>query len=229
MTHVSNKDSLDEGFVRAAQEVIANPAERSKVIAGQDFEGLKQKLDKAPAITQFTQPMAEFYLGIPRARFNKLRAEHGDPFVSSATRPRSISKTSLLTWYAKVAKKSSGIQGRISGRFGRDKGGAPFFVLENPAGEIDCVISQVGITNLGHRAISDFFKNGAAIVALTIDQALALPWINQKEKDLWRNAYRAHLKEVYLAHIALLDRQELDDATAAAAETKPDSPIDDLI
>ena len=59
MTHVSSKDSLDEGFVRAAQEVIASPAERNKVIAGQDFKGLKQKLDKAPSKTLFTQSMAD--------------------------------------------------------------------------------------------------------------------------------------------------------------------------
>lgn len=229
MTHVSNKDSLDEGFVRAAQEVIANPAERSRVIAGQDFEGLKQKLDKAPAITQFTQPMAEFYLDIPRRSFNKLRAEHGDPFISSATKPRSISKTSLLNWYAKVVKKVRGLQGQIYGRVGRMESGSPFLVLEKSPGKIGRVVSHADINNLDYDEIADFFKNGAAVVALTIDQALALPWINQKEKDLWRNAYRAHLKEVYLARIALLDRQELDDATAAVAETKPNSPIDDLI
>lgn len=62
-------------------------------------------------------------------------------------------------------------------------------------------------------AIEEAFRDGATVVALTIDQALALPWQSNGEKQLWRKAYRTHLMAVHAAQMALLDRQELDEDT----------------
>ncbi|UXA57881.1 hypothetical protein M0D47_03140 [Xanthomonas prunicola] len=215
MTNVSTAESFEEGFFRAALEVIAKRDERNAIIASRDFDGLRQRLDRSASTTHFTQPMAEFYLGIPRRQFDKLKREHGNPFLISKSTPRSITKVELLTWYAQVTKAREQIQEPISGKFGRTGKGIPFIVIRESAGKIKSVISHAGITGLDMSAIEEAFQQGATILALTIDQVLALPWQSNSEKRRWRNVYRSHLMAVHDAKMAWLDRQELDE------ETKP--------
>ncbi|GAE50023.1 hypothetical protein XPU_1555, partial [Xanthomonas arboricola pv. pruni str. MAFF 311562] len=95
MTNIGKAESFYDGFLRAALEVIAKRDEREAIIDSQDFDGLKQRLDRSPSTTCFTQPMAEFYLGIPRRYFDKLKREHGNPFAGSKSSPRSITKAEL--------------------------------------------------------------------------------------------------------------------------------------
>ncbi|WP_267087013.1 hypothetical protein [Xanthomonas sacchari] len=213
MTNISKAESFEEGFLRAALEVIAKRDERLATIASRDFDGLKQRLDRSPSTTRFTQPMAEFYLSIPRHQFDKLKREHGNPFAVSKSTPRSITKVDLLTWYAQVTKAREQIQEPISGKFGRTGQGIPFIVIRESAGKIKSVISHAGITGLDMSAIEEAFEQGATILALTIDQALALPWQSSPEKRRWRNAYRSHLMAVHAAQMALLDRQDLEEET----------------
>ncbi len=213
MTNISKAESFEEGFLRAALEVIAKRDEREAIIASQDFDGLKQRLDRSPSTTRFTQAMAEFYLSIPRRQFDKLKREHGNPFLISKNTPRSIPKVDLLTWYAQVTKAREKIQDPISGKFGRTGKGIPFIVIRESAGKIKSVISHAGITELDMSVIEEAFQQGATILALTIDQALALPWQSNPEKRRWRNAYRLHLMAVHDAKMAWLDRQELDEDT----------------
>ncbi|KFA30034.1 hypothetical protein FQK02_09705 [Xanthomonas vasicola] len=213
MTNVSTAESFEEGFFRAALEVIAKRDERNAIIASRDFDGLRQRLDRSASTTHFTQPMAEFYLGIPRRQFDKLKREHGNPFAVSKSTPRSITKAELLTWYAQVTKAREQIQEPISGKFGRTGKGIPFIVIRESAGKIKSVISHAGITGLDMSAIEEAFQKGATILALTIDHALVLPWQSNAEKRLWRNAYRSHLMTVHAAKMAWLDRQELDEDT----------------
>jgi hypothetical protein len=215
MTNVSKADSFDEGFHRAAIEVIAKRDERNAIIDARDFLGLRKMLDQSPGTTCFTQPMAEFYLRIPRRQFDKLKREHGNPFAVSKSTPRSITKAELLTWYAQVTKAREQIQEPISGKFGRTGQGIPFIVIRESSDKIKSVISHAGITGLDMSAIEEAFRNGATVVALTIDQALALPWQSNPEKRRWRDVYRSHLMAVHDAKMAWLDRQELDE------ETKP--------
>lgn len=85
-------------------------------------------------------------------------------------------------------------------------------IRESPD-KIKSVISHAGITGLDMSAIEEAFQQGATVVALTIDQALALPWRSSPEKRRWRNAYRSHLMAVHAAQMAVLDRQELDEDT----------------
>ncbi|MGN5814880.1 hypothetical protein ABUK37_21160, partial [Xanthomonas citri pv. mangiferaeindicae] len=89
----------------------------------------------------------------------------------------------------------------------------PFIVIRESAGKIKSVISHAGITELDMSVIEEAFQQGATILALTIDQALALPWQSNPEKRRWRNAYRLHLMAVHDAKMAWLDRQELDEDT----------------
>ncbi|MCC8531377.1 hypothetical protein LN457_00850 [Xanthomonas phaseoli] len=213
MTNISKAESFDDGFLRAALEVIAKRDERDAIIDSQDFDGLKHRLDRSPSTTRFTQPMAEFYLGIPRRQFDKLKREHGNPFLISKSTPRSIAKVELLTWYAQVTKAREKIQEPISGKFGRTGKGIPFIVIRESPDKIKSVISHAGITGLDMSAIEEAFQQGATILALTIDQVLELPWQSSSEKRRWRNAYRSHLMTVHAAHMALLDRQELDEDT----------------
>ncbi|MFA3864832.1 hypothetical protein P2C58_20745 [Xanthomonas perforans] len=213
MTNVSTAESFEEGFFRAALEVIAKRDERNAIIASRDFDGLRQRLDRSASTTHFTQPMAEFYLGIPRRQFDKLKREHGNPFAVSKSTPRSITKAELLTWYAQVTKAREQIQEPISGKFGRTGKGIPFIVIRESAGKIKSVISHAGITELDMSVIEEAFQQGATILALTIDQALALPWRSNAEKRRWRNAYRSHLMTVHASKMAWLDRQELDEDT----------------
>ncbi|MFW9440492.1 hypothetical protein ACE8C5_18045 [Xanthomonas euvesicatoria] len=213
MTNISKGESFEDGFLRAALEVIAKRDEREAIITSQDFDGLKQRLDRSPSTTRFTQAMAEFYLSIPRRQFDKLKREHGNPFLISKSTPRSIPKVDLLTWYAQVTKARERIQERISGKFGRTRKGFPFIVIRESAGKIKSVISHAGITELDMSVIEEAFQQGATILALTIDQALALPWQSNPEKRRWRNAYRLHLMAVHDAKMAWLDRQELDEDT----------------
>ncbi|WP_157883166.1 hypothetical protein [Xanthomonas citri] len=42
MTNISKAESFDDGFLRAALEVIAKRDERKATIVSQDFDGLKQ-------------------------------------------------------------------------------------------------------------------------------------------------------------------------------------------
>ncbi len=213
MTNISKAESFEDGFFRAALEVIAKRDEREAIIASQEFDGLKQRLDRSPGTTHFTQSMAEFYLGIPRRQFDKLKREHGNPFLISKSTPRSIAKVELLTWYAQVTKVLEQIQEPISGNFGRTARGIPFIVIRASPNKIKSVISHAGITGLDMSAIEEAFQQGATILALTIDQALALPWQSNGEKKLWRKAYRAHLTMVHASQMALLDRQELGEDT----------------
>ncbi|MBV6690067.1 hypothetical protein KV692_19925 [Xanthomonas euvesicatoria pv. physalidis] len=213
MTNISKAESFEDGFLRAALEVIAKRDEREAIITSQDFDGLKQRLDRSPSTTRFTQAMAEFYLGIPRRQFDQFKREHGNPFLISKSTPRSIAKVELLTWYAQVTKAREQIQAPISGNFGRTGKGIPFIVIRESAGKIKSVISHAGITGLDMSVIEEAFQQGATILALTIDQALALPWRSNAEKRRWRNAYRSHLMTVHASKMAWLDRQELDEDT----------------
>ncbi|MGQ5340830.1 hypothetical protein [Xanthomonas arboricola] len=213
MTNISKAESFEDGFLRAALEVIAKRDEREAIITSQDFDGLKQRLDRSASTTRFTQAMAEFYLGIPRRQFDQFKREHGNPFLISKSTPRSIAKVELLTWYAQVTKAREQIQEPISGNFGRTGKGIPFIVIRESAGKIKSVISHAGITGLDMSVIEEAFQQGATILALTIDQALALPWQSNPEKRRWRNAYRLHLMAVHDAKMAWLDRQELDEDT----------------
>lgn len=213
MTNISKAESFEDGFLRAALEVIAKRDEREAIIASQDFDGLKQRLDRSPSTTRFTQAMAEFYLSIPRRQFDQFKREHGNPFLISKSTPRSITKAELLTWYAQVTKAREQIQEPISGKFGRTGKDIPFIVIRESSGKIKSVISHAGITGLDMSVIEEAFQQGATILALTIDQALALPWQSNPEKRRWRNAYRLHLMAVHDAKMAWLDRQELDDDT----------------
>ncbi|MCP3037593.1 hypothetical protein K6X12_00070 [Xanthomonas euvesicatoria pv. allii] len=213
MTNISKAESFEDGFLRAALEVIAKRDEREAIITSQDFDGLRQRLDRSASTTRFTQAMAEFYLGIPRRQFDQFKREHVNPFLISKSTPRSISKVELLTWYAQVTKAREQIQEPISGKFGRSGKGIPFIVIRESAGKIKSVISHAGITGLDMSAIEEAFRDGATILALTIDQALALPWQSNPEKRRWRNAYRLHLMAVHDAKMAWLDRQELDEDT----------------
>ncbi|MBB4129643.1 MULTISPECIES: hypothetical protein [Xanthomonas] len=213
MTNISKAESFEDGFLRAALEVIAKRDEREAIITSQDFDGLKQRLDRSASTTRFTQAMAEFYLGIPRRQFDQFKREHGNPFLISKSTPRSIAKVELLTWYAQVTKAREQIQEPISGNFGRTGKGIPFIVIRASAGKIKSVISHAGITGLDMSVIEEAFQQGATILALTIDQALALPWQSNPEKRRWRNAYRLHLMAVHDAKMAWLDRQELDEDT----------------
>lgn len=213
MTNISKAESFEDGFLRAALEVIAKRDEREAIITSQDFDGLKQRLDRSPSTTRFTQAMAEFYLGIPRRQFDQFKREHGNPFLISKSTPRSIAKVELLTWYAQVTKAREQIQEPISGNFGRTGKGIPFIVVRASAGKIKSVISHAGITGLDMSVIEEAFQQGATILALTIDQALALPWRSNVEKRRWRNAYRSHLMMVHASKMAWLDRQELDEDT----------------
>ncbi|MCC8613069.1 hypothetical protein [Xanthomonas euvesicatoria] len=213
MTNIGKAESFEDGFLRAALEVIAKRDEREAIIAIRDFDGLRQRLDRSPSTTRFTQAMAEFYLGIPRRQFDQFKREHGNPFLISKSTPRSISKVELLTWYAQVTKAREKIQEPISGKFGRTGKGIPFIVIRAPAGKIKSVISHAGITGLDMSAIEEAFQQGATILALTIDQVLELPWQLSSEKRRWRNAYRFHLMAFHAAQMAWLDRQELDEDT----------------
>ncbi|WP_340648716.1 hypothetical protein [Pseudoxanthomonas winnipegensis] len=213
MTNVSRADSFEEGFHRAAIEVIAGRDQRHAVINARDFCSLRKMLDQSPGTTRFTQAMAEFYLGIPRRQLDQLKREHGNPFAASKSTPRSVTKVDLLTWYAQVTKARERIQEPISGKFGRTGKGIPFIVIRESPDKIKGVISHAGITGLDMSAIEEAFQQGATVVALTIDQALALPWQSSFEKRRWRNAYRSHLMAAHEARMAWLDRQELDEDT----------------
>ncbi|MBB2805612.1 hypothetical protein XarbCFBP7604_11285 [Xanthomonas arboricola] len=213
MTNISKAESFEDGFFRAALEVIATSDERKTIIASRDFDGLRQRLDRSPGTTRFTQAMAEFYLSIPRRQFDQFKREHGNPFLISKSTPRSITKVELLTWYAQVTKAREQIQEPISGNFGRTGKGIPFIVVRASAGKIKSVISHAGITGLDMSVIEEAFQQGATILALTIDQALALPWQSNAEKKHWRNACRSHLMTVHASKMAWLDRQELDEDT----------------
>ncbi|WIX24876.1 hypothetical protein PUV44_20330 [Xanthomonas arboricola pv. corylina] len=216
MTNISKAESFEEGFLRAALEVIAGRDQRHAIIDARDFLSLRKMLDQSPGTTRFTQAMAEFYLGIPRRQFDQFKREHGNPFLLSKSTPRSIAKVELLTWYAQVTKAREQIQEPISGNFGRTGKGIPFIVIRASAGKIKSVISHAGITGLDMSVIEEAFQQGATILALTIDQTLALPWQSNAEKKHWRNAYRSHLMTVHASKMAWLDRQELDEDTKPA-------------
>lgn len=213
MTNISRAESFEDGFLRAALEVIAKRDERNAIINARDFPSLRKMLDQSLGTTRFTQAMAEFYLGIPRRQFDQFKRAHGNPFLISKSTPRSIAKVELLTWYAQVTKAREKIQEPISGKFGRTGKGIPFIVIRESSEKIKSVISHAGITGLDMSAIEEAFQQGATILALTIDQVLELPWQSSSEKKRWRNAYRSHLMAFHAAQMACLDRQELDEDT----------------
>ncbi|GAE49022.1 hypothetical protein XPU_0554, partial [Xanthomonas arboricola pv. pruni str. MAFF 311562] len=99
----------------------------------------------------------------------------------------------------KITKAREKIQEPISGKFGRTLKGIPFIVIRESSEKIKSVISHAGITGIDMSAIEEAFRDGATVVALTIDQVLALPWQSNGEKQLWRKAYRTHLMAVHAA------------------------------
>ncbi|WP_440558948.1 hypothetical protein ACSYAP_002796 [Stenotrophomonas sp. STK1_22] len=217
MTLISNQDSLEEGFIRSALEIIANPGKRSAVVARLDHQTVRQLLDQAPSSTRFTQSMAEFYLAIPRRQFEALKRTHLNPFAHAAGRPKVISKGELLTWFGRVNKSVHAIAGKLEGRLGRTPNGTPFIVMRDKHRKINRIISHAGITTLDLDAIEEAFAHGAKIAALGVDQALTLPWADLAEKRLWRQAYRIYIDRTHAEKVALLDKQELDDATVNIA------------
>lgn len=219
MTLISNQDSLEEGFIRSALEIIANPGKRSSVVARSDHQTVRQLLDEAPSTTRFTQSMAEFYLAIPRRQFEALKCTHLNPFAQSVGRPKMISKGELLTWFGRMNKSVHAIAGELEGRLGRAANGTPFIVMRDASKKINRIISHVGIATLDIDAIEEAFARGARIAALGVDQALMLPWADLAEKRLWRQAYRIHIDRSHAEMVALLDRQELDEATVTAPES----------
>lgn len=219
MTLISNQDSLEEGFIRSALEIIANPGRRSAIVARSDHQTVRQLLDQAPSSTRFTQSMAEFYLTIPRRQFEALKRTHLNPFAHAAGRPKVISKGELLNWFGRVNKSVHAIAGELEGRLGRTPNGTPFIVMRDAKKKINRIISHAGITTLDLDAIEEAFARGAKIVALGVDQALMLPWANLAEKRLWRQAYRIHIDRTHSETVALLDRQELDEATVKSPES----------
>jgi len=219
MTLISNQDSLEEGFIRSALEIIAHPGKRSAVVARSDHQTVRQLLDQAPSGTRFTQSMAEFYLAIPRRQFEALKRTHLNPFAHAVGRPKSISKCELLTWFGRVNKSVHAIAGELEGRLGRSANGTPFIVMRDAKRKINRIISHAGITTIDLDAIEDAFARGARISALGVDQALMLPWANLAEKRLWRQAYRIHIDRAHAEAVALLDRQELDEGTAISPES----------
>lgn len=219
MTLISNQDSLEEGFIRSALEIIANPGKRSTVVARSDHQTVRQLLDQSPITTRFTQSMAEFYLAIPRRQFEALKRAHHNPFAQAAGRPKMISKGELLTWFGRVNKSVHAIGDQLEGRLGRTPDGTPFIVMRDAKKKINRIISHAGITTLDLGAIEEAFARGARITALGVDQALMLPWGNLAEKRLWRQAYRIHIDRVHAKMVALLDRQELDEATVISPES----------
>ncbi|QHB70627.1 hypothetical protein [Stenotrophomonas sp. 364] len=219
MTLISNQDSLEEGFIRSALEIIANPGKRSSVVARSDHQTVRQLLDQAPRTTLFTQSMAEFYLAIPRRQFEALKRAHSNPFAKSVGRPKMISKDDLLTWFGLVNKSVHAMPEKFEGRLGRTANGTPFIVMRDKHKKINRIISHAGITTLDLDAIEEAFARGAKIAALGVDQALMLPWANLPEKCLWRQAYRIHIDRTHSETVALLDRQELDEATVISPES----------
>lgn len=219
MTLISNQDSLEEGFIRSALEIIANPAKRSAVVARSDHQTVRQLLDQAPSTTRITQSMAEFYLAIPRRQFDALKRAHSNPFAQSVGRPKMISKGELLRWFGRVNKSVHAIAGELEGRLGRTPDGTPFIVMRDAKKKMNRIISHAGITLLDLDAIEEAFAHGAKIAALGVDQALMLPWANPAEKRLWRQAYRIHIDRSHAEMVALLDRQELDEATVITPES----------
>lgn len=219
MTLISNQDSLEEGFIRSALEIIANPGKRSAVVARSDHQTVRQLLDQAPSSTRFTQSMAEFYLAIPRRQFEALKRTHLNPFAHAAGRPKVISKGELLTWFGFVNKSVHAIAGELEGRLGRTSNGTPFIVMRDKHKKINRIISHAGITTLDLDAIEEAFAHGAKIAALGVDQALTLPWVDLAERRLWRQAYRIHIDRAHAETVSFLDRQELDEATVIAPES----------
>ncbi|WP_102787954.1 hypothetical protein [Stenotrophomonas bentonitica] len=219
MSLVSNQDSLEEGFIRSALEIIANSGKRSAVVARSDHQTVRQFLDQAPSTTRFTQSMAEFYLAIPRRQFEALKRAHSNPFAESVGRPKMISKGELLTWFGRVNKSVHAISGELEGRLGRTLSGTPFIVMRDAKKKINRIVSHAGITTLDLDAIEEAFACGARIAALGVDQALTLPWTNLREKRLWRQAYRIHIDRAHAEMVAILDRQELDEATVISPES----------
>lgn len=218
MTLISNQDSLEEGFIRSALEIIANPGKRSAIVARSDHQTVRQLLDQAPSSTRFTQSMAEFYLAIPRRQFEALKRTHVNPFARAVGRPKLISKGELLSWFGRVNKSVHAIAGELEGRLGRARDGTPFIVVRDAKKKINRIISHAGITTLELDAIEEAFAHGARITALGVDQALTLPWVSPAEKRLWRRAYRIHVDRVHAETMAFLDRQELDEATVISPE-----------
>jgi len=219
MTLISNQDSLEEGFIRSALEIIAHPGKRSAVVARSDHQTVRQLLDQAPSTTRFTQSMAEFYLAIPRRQFEALKRAHSNPFAKSVGRPKMISRDDLLTWFGLVNKSVHAMPEKLEGRLGRTANGTPFIVMRDKHKKINRIISHAGITTLDLDAIEEAFARGAKIAALGVDQALMLPWANLAEKRLWRQAYRIHIDRNHSETVALLDRQELDEATVISPES----------
>jgi hypothetical protein len=219
MTLISNQDSLEEGFIRSALEIIANPGRRSAIVARSDHQTVRQLLDQAPSSTRFTQSMAEFYLAIPRRQFEALKRTHLNPFAHAVGRPKLISKCELLTWFGRVNKSVHAMTGTLEGHLGRTPNGTPFIVMRDAKKKINRIISYAGITTLDLEAIEDAFVRGARISALCVDQALTLPWVSPAEKRLWRQAYRIHIDRAHAEAVALLDRQELDEATVISPES----------
>lgn len=220
MTLISNQDSLEEGFIRSALEIIAHPGKRSAVVARSDHQTVRQLLDQAPSSTRFTQSMAEFYLVIPRRQFEALKRTHLNPFAQSTGRPKMISKGELLTWFGRINKSVHAIRGDLDGRLGRTSNGTPFIVMRDASKKISRIVSHAGITMLDLGAIEEAFARGARIAALGVEKALSLPWATPIEKGLWRQAYRLHIDRVHAETVAFLDRQELDEATALSPESK---------
>lgn len=219
MTLISNQDSMEEGFIRSALEIIAHPGKRSAVVARSDHKTVRQLLDQAPSTTRFTQSMAEFYLAIPRRQFEALKRTHRNPFAQVSGRPKMINKGELLTWFGRVSKSMHAIEGELEGRLGRAANGTPFIVMRDAKKKINRVISHAGITTLDLDAIEEAFVRGAKIAALGVDQALVLPWSNLADKRLWRKAYRVHVDRVHAEMVARLDKQELDEATVLLPES----------
>jgi len=163
--------------------------------------------------------MAEFYLAIPRRQFEALKRAHSNPFAKSVGRPKMISKGNLLTWFGLVNKSVHAVPEKLEGRLGRTANGTPFIVMRDKHKKINRIISHAGITTLDLDAIEEAFARGAKIAALGVDQALTLPWANLREKRLWRQAYRIHIDRAHAETVALLDRQELDEATVISPES----------
>jgi hypothetical protein len=202
-----NEAQEEEGFKQALESLFYDKEKRKKEIAKQDYASVRHGLHKAPGSALFTQAMTVFYLGITSSALRELRRrrKNGDPFAGQ----HSAKKEIILKWYVKSLREKSGLTSEVEGNIGLDYNANLFVAIKDKATGKTAVLCNRLITSIDDQLLQDTLANQKArVLALTPEQAIEKPWIEQREKVAFINAYRAYLQQQHAQKMQWLDREE---------------------
>lgn len=171
---------INENLATTVSEQRERKRQREEMEHSADYQGVRQALDAAPDEIFMSRNTAQFYLGMSPGVFKKALERGPHPFAE----PRGgATKGEVDQWFHDMLKiKHADVMPNVQPlRVSRDlSSGRPYLV------DISGTIMADGqISNLDPRDVAYAASIGAGIQILSLSSALAQPWRDPVERNMW--------------------------------------------